>query len=110
MSEILNADIYNLTMTDANTEYSQALPANCKYFTLQTEDGTAVRIAFVTGKVATPTAPYFTIRANSAYNSPEKVNPCTTPGTPLTVFAACADAGKVLQLICWKEPNAPTFT
>lgn len=110
MADVLVPEILNLTMTSADTEYSQALPLNCKYVSIQTRDGTAARIAFVTGKVAASTAPFFTIRANSAYNVPESINPCLTPGTALTVYAACASASKILEIVCWKLPTAPTFT
>ena len=58
--------IYNVTMTLADTEYSQAL-GSAKKFTVHTRDGTAFRVAFATGKVATPTEPYLTIPANGAY-------------------------------------------
>lgn len=110
MSEVLTPEILNVTMTDADTQYSQALPANCKYVSIQTRDGTAVRIAFETGKVAASTAPFFTIRANSAYNVPESINPCLTPGVALTVYAACAEAGKILELVCWKRPTEPVYS
>jgi len=87
--------IYNVTMTLANTEYSQALPANCKKFLIHTRDGTAFRIAFVTGKVATPTEPYFTIPANASYNE-DGIQPAT-----LTIYFACVSAGKVVEIIAW---------
>ena len=59
--------LYNLTITTANTEYSQALPAGCNAMEVRLRDSTAFRVAWVTGKVATPTAPYLTIPAGHAY-------------------------------------------
>ena len=87
--------IYNVTMTNADTEYSQALPADCKKFLIHTRDGTAFRIAFVTGKVAGPTAPYFTVPTNGIYNE-DGIQPAT-----LTIYFACAAGGKVVEIIAW---------
>lgn len=95
-SEGLTPTVYNVTMTDADTEYSQALPANCRYFTISCQDGTAMRLAFVAGKVATPTAPYIALLANQAYNSPEKLQ-----AGSLTLYFACDSALKVCQIIAW---------
>ena len=55
------ATVYNVTIAAADTEYSQALPANSKGFSISIINGTPgenFRWAYVTGKVATPTAPY----------------------------------------------------
>jgi len=87
--------IYNVTMTNANTEYNQALPANCKKFLIHTRDGTSFRLAFVTGKVATPTEPYFTIPASVPY-----WEDLIQPGSA-TLYFACAVAGKVVEIIAW---------
>ena len=87
--------IYNVTMTLADTEYSQALPANTKKFLIHTRDGTAFRLAFVTGKVATPTVPYFTILANDSYYE-DLIQPAI-----LTLYFGCASAGKIIELIVW---------
>lgn len=87
--------IYNVTMTSANTEYSQALPASCKKFLIHTRAGEAFRLAFVTGKVATPTEPYFSITPSDAY-SEDLVLP-----TSLTLYFASASAGAVAEIIAW---------
>jgi hypothetical protein len=57
---------YNVTLTNANTEYSQALPANCRKFEFQARTEATVRLAFVTGKVAASTAPYMTLKAGAS--------------------------------------------
>ena len=86
--------IYNVTMTNADTEYSQALPANTKRFTIQARDGTSFRLAFETGKVAIPTEPYLSIGANSAYYEDGiKAMP--------TLYFGCASAGKVAEIVAW---------
>lgn len=87
--------IYNVTMPNADTEYSQALPSNVKKFLIHTRDESEFRLAFVTGKVATPTAPYFTIPASKAYYE-DHINPAS-----LTLYFASASAGKVVEIIAW---------
>jgi hypothetical protein len=87
--------IYNVTMTNANTEYSQALPANCDKFTIKCQDGTAFRLAYVTGKVAAPTAPYRTIDAN-VVKSEDGLSLAST-----TLYFACASAGKIIEIEAW---------
>jgi len=83
-------------MTNADTEYSQALPAEIKALEFRCRDGTEMRFAFVTGKVATPTAPYATLPANADY---WKELPGI--GTQMTLYVACASAGKVAEVIAW---------
>lgn len=90
--------IQNVTMTNADTEYSLDIPAGTIRFSIQTRDGTAFRMAFVTGKVATPTNPYLTIRADGAYNSPDGIQ-LTSAAT--TVYFGCGSAGKIIELITW---------
>lgn len=97
-SELLTPTIYNVTLTDANTEYPQALPAGCKYFSFQNRSAQATRYAFETGKVASPTAPYGTVKSGSAYNSPEKL--CAS----LTLYLASGNAGDVIEITAWSPP------
>lgn len=87
--------IYNVTMTLADTEYDQALPANTKKYTIQTRDGTAFRMAFVTGKVAGPTEPYLSI-GTDGFHHEDSINPAS-----LTLYFACGDAGKVAEILAW---------
>lgn len=87
--------IYNVTMTNADTEYSQALPANTKKFIIQTRDGTEFRLAYVTGKVATPTAPWFTVRMNGTYSEDNLT--CAAQ----TLYFGCGDAAKIIEIIAW---------
>lgn len=87
--------VYNVTMTLADTEYSQALPANCKAFTIKCQDGTAFRMAYVTGKVATPVAPYKTMFAMTV-KSEDNLYLASQ-----TIYFACASAGKVIEIEAW---------
>jgi hypothetical protein len=86
--------IYNVTMTSADTEYTQALPANTKKFLVQCRDGTAFRLAFETGKVATPTEPYLTVATDAVYYEDEVLSSAT-------VYVGCGSAGKVVEILAW---------
>ena len=90
-----NVNIYNVTMTLANTEYSQVIPNSTKKVIVSVIDGTDgynYRLAFVTGKVATPTAPYL-----KYYTHNEKIfDNMQFIGT--TLYFACSTAGRILQI------------
>lgn len=83
--------VYNTTLTNADTEYSQAL-ASCKGIEFQARTSVDIRFAFVTGKVATPTAPYMTLKAGQWYYF---------DGSPTTLFLASATAGTIVEIILW---------
>jgi hypothetical protein len=87
--------IYNVDMDDADTEYEQALPSGTKKFMVFTADRSAFRIAFETGKVATPTAPYLPIDAKEVYYE-DGVNL-----TGVTVYFASSSTGKVAVVVAW---------
>ncbi|MGI2335742.1 MAG: hypothetical protein ACRKGH_03750 [Dehalogenimonas sp.] len=87
--------IRNVEMTLADTEYSQALGSQVKRFEIKTRDGSAFRLAFQTGKVATPTNPYLTVPANSSY-SEDGLN-CAS-----TIYFASGDAGKIIEIVTWE--------
>jgi hypothetical protein len=101
VSELLTATTYNKTLTVADTEYSQALPAGCKYFTIKGRAAatSVIRWSTITGKVATPTAPYNTIAAGSWFNSPEKYQAASD-----TIYLASADAGAVVEIVTYSDP------
>jgi hypothetical protein len=89
--------VYNVTLTTANTEYSQALPANTRGFEFQCQSSFDVRYAFVTGKVATPTAPYMTCKAGNAYSSFQ----LNQGASPSTLYFASPQAGVVVEITAW---------
>lgn len=87
---------YNVTMTNANTEYSQALPANTRLVEFRCQDITSdVRFAFVTGKVAIPTAPYRNLFAGEV-KTIEGMNI-----TDKTLYFASSVAGAKIEIECW---------
>jgi len=96
LSEALTPVVINTTMTSADTEYEIALPAGTRHFELWCHDGTAMRFAFVTGKVATPTTPWATILANKSYRSPEKLAVGAS-----TIYVAAGVISKVACCVVW---------
>lgn len=86
---------YALTITNADTEYSQALPANTKQFSVHLRDMSAFRIAYETGKVATPTDLYETVPAGS-----EKYIENIEPSS-LTLYIAAPAGTKVAEIEAW---------
>jgi hypothetical protein len=88
--------MFNVTMTLADTEYSQELPLGTSRFSCKTRDGTAFRVAFETGKVATPTQPYGTVPPNWEYYE-------TDLRASATLYFACGVAGKIVEITVWRE-------
>lgn len=86
---------YNVTMTLANTEYSQALPANATRFSLQCHTNFAIRFAYETGRVAAPIAPYSICKAGWNYYEQD------IDATGRTLYFACANAAQVAEVIAW---------
>jgi len=86
--------LYNLTLTGADTEYSQDLMPNCQSFEFQARTNVEIRFAFATGYVATPTAPYATLKAGDYYYSLD----LNTTGTT-TLYFASATAGTVVEIV-----------
>lgn len=90
-----NPIFHNISMPEADTEYSQGLPAGTKKFLVHTRDGTAFRLAFVTGKVAQSIEPYFTIPVNSAYNED------FLGLSGVTLYFASSSANLVMEILVW---------
>jgi hypothetical protein len=100
MSNQNKSTIYNLTLTNANTEYSIALPTGTKSFEWQCRTSVDVRYAYVTGKVATPTTPYSTIKSGATYNS--HPNMYLGNNANFTIYFASGTAGAVVELTAWQ--------
>jgi hypothetical protein len=92
--------VYNTTMTNANTEYSQVIPSTARLIVLSIQDGVSTdnfRISNITGKVATPTAPYLKYAGNVSYS----VTNCDLSDN-FTFYFACSASGKVMQIEIWE--------
>lgn len=97
MSEIsTRPTTYNITLTLANTEYSQLLPSGTKELRFRCRTLYDVRFAWVTGKVAASTAPYLTLPAGSDLFSDRK------DISGKTLYFASAQAGVVVELCVWE--------
>lgn len=84
--------IYNITMTLADTEYSQALPTNCRKFTCKCRGEYNVKLAFVSGASGTT---YLTIPSTQNYWEDHMVLEATT------LYFQCATAGQVFEIVAW---------
>jgi hypothetical protein len=85
---------YNVNLVSADTEYSQALPANCRAVAFRCRTAYDVRFAWETGRVATPTPPYQTLKANAEY---WKENIYSSG----TLYFASSQAGVVVEMEAW---------
>jgi len=86
----------NVTLTVIDTEYSYSIPSNCKSVEFWSRNGYPVRFAFTTGKVATPTGVYFTLKSNCSYASPPSLNLSSK-----TVYFASDNAGDIVEILAW---------
>lgn len=86
---------YAVALTLADTEYSQALPADTKKFRIHLRDYATFRLAYVTGLVATSVDPFETIPAGS-----EKYEDGLNLAA-LTVYFASPAATKVAEIEAW---------
>lgn len=98
MNEVITpGTALNQTCTVADTEYPIALPDGCQHFSIQCRTNDTVRFAFVTGKVAGPSAPYLTLKPGQTYTSPEKMS---LPASK-SIYVASSVAGVVVEVIPW---------
>lgn len=94
--------IYNVTLTNGTTEYSQALPANVRAFALQARGTADVLWAHEAGKVAgasgtaTAVAPYMTLKSGGAFSADN-----IEPEGALTVYLASLTSGVVVEIAAW---------
>ena len=84
--------IYNLTMTLANTEYSQALPTGTRALTIKNRGHYATQFSYTNGASNTT---FITIPAGMYYYE-EQVNL-----TGKTIYAQCPQAAQVLEIIVY---------
>ena len=83
-------NIVNLTLTNANTEYSIDLTGISGLAVIQARTAVDVRLALTTGIVATPSGTYFTIKSGSSLTIDTNKN---------TLFFASGTAGAVVEVI-----------
>lgn len=86
----------NLTLTNANTEYSYTFPTGTNQLSYQARTAVDVRVCEVTGKVATPTAPYSTLKAGQVAVEAE-----IDLTSSLTLYFASSTAGAIMEIVYW---------
>lgn len=88
--------IYNLSMTSANTEYSQQLDANTVRFTVKLRNpGVDLQMAVVSGESNTV---YVTIPAGTTWTEDIK-----SMATGITLYFRAGTASQVAEIISWKN-------
>ena len=96
MSDVVTKPtLYNIVLTSADTEYTQLLPSGTKELRFRCRTSNIIRFAFVTGKVAGPTANYLTLPAGTDYFSDEN------DLTGLNIYFASSSAGVIVELEVW---------
>ena len=85
----------NVTLVNVDTQYSSDLQDDTKKITVQARDNDDFRMATTSGKVATPTNPYLTVKGGTNYYDD---NIKTTE----TLYFASDTAGQVIEIIEWK--------
>ena len=84
--------VYNVTMTDANTEYSQALPANTKKFLIKCRGSYAINVCFTASGSGTL---YVTVPSGTTY-SEDLIQPAA-----LMLYFQCGTAAQVAEIVAW---------
>lgn len=90
-----NPTIYNKTLTNANTEYSQVLVAGMRYFEVSCRSFNDIKMAFVSGDSGTT---YVTIPAGSVRYFR---GPFFTVNTGTVVYLQSPSAGVVAEILVW---------
>lgn len=84
--------IYNVTLTSANTEYSQTLTGYVSQITVQARTAADVKMAFNSGQSGTT---YWTVKSSDAYYE------ITVGASDLTLYLQSTTAGVVVEIIAW---------
>jgi len=94
MEEANRMLIANIDLPTADKEYPWALPKGTQWFTLHARNGSAIRVAVESGKVADKVPPYFTLTPDAGWDERGfRIN--TRHGLPL--YFACGTAGEVVE-------------
>lgn len=86
--------IYNLTLTLADTEYSQALPAGTTKVMYQCRTGYAVKVAYTATESGTT---YWTIKPDH-FLWDDHIS-----ATRQTIYVQSEQAGTILEIFCWTQ-------
>lgn len=84
--------VYNVTMILANTEYNQALPANCRKFLIKCRTNYPIKVCFTalgSGVL------FVTVPAGMTYWED------LVYGAALILYFQCATAAQVTEIVAW---------
>jgi len=91
----------SITLTAANTQYSKAIPENCKKLTFRVVDstklnaGSDIRYAWAADKVAAATLPFMLLDGGSVYSESNLLL------TSKTLYVAGVTAGDIVLMEMW---------
>ena len=85
-------DIYNLELTNADTEYSFSLPAGTLKFVLQCRTADDIKLAFKSGESGTK---YVTIHSRQAFSQ------MLLETEPPALYLQSGTAGVVVEILVW---------
>lgn len=89
----ITPEILNVTLTNANTEYSFSIPSHTRKLSLKTRDPQhSVKIAFANGQSGSV---YFTL-------SNESWSEDTILAVDLTLYCQSPNAGCILEVVIWR--------
>lgn len=86
-------NIYNLTLVNADQEYSQALTLNPSFFELKCRTLADLKFSLTSGESGTN---YITIPAGASWNSRGKI-----VGRTKTIYVQSPSAGAVVEICEW---------
>lgn len=84
-----NTSIYNVTITNANTEQSQALPSNTKQFLIRSRSNSNLRLAYASGET---TSQWLSIPGGSCYKDENYY-------TSQTLYFQSDQAGDIVEIV-----------
>jgi len=88
--------IFNVTVTSANSEESQALPIGTKKFEIKVRDNTEMRLGFITGAPAVG-GNYITMPSGSIFWEDDS----RMSLTGVSLFFETKEAGQIVEILAW---------
>jgi hypothetical protein len=86
--------VYNVTCTNANTQYSQALPVGTTKILLRARGNGVLKVTYTTGETASK---YFSVKQGEVYSDDQVF----LESGASTVYFETPTAGEVVELLAW---------
>jgi hypothetical protein len=87
------AEIFNITLSSANTEFSQALPSNTRKFILKTRGSSILKFSFVSGESGTK---FITLKPGAVYTDDNLY-------ASETIYFQSPTSGDVVEIIAYNN-------